>query len=250
MKYIFITGMGRSGTTFLASLLKEVKNAHVGHEMIGQREFWLLSWYLSETSYTEAYLQRTKAKIESSVDKDYYIDVSPYLQYVTDDLRKTFQSEAVLHLVRHPKEVIRSLYTRRNEKEVHLLPKDKNDIQRWLDADRFEQICWNWKHAVGNLLSKNLPVIRFEDIISNYDYFNEKLLKPFGLTLSEENWSNAKNKKVNKTRGMIYRFLYSKIKGKAFQPDELPEYDSWPESYKIVFMEHCGPAMKQLGYAI
>lgn len=250
MKYIFITGMGRSGTTFLASLLKQLNNAHVGHEMIGQREFWLLSWYLSETAYSAEYLHRTRVKIEASVQKEYYIDVSPYLQYATDDLQKTFQPVEIFHLVRHPKEVIRSLYTRRNEKEIHLLPKDKTDIQRWLDAGRFEQICWNWKHAVENLLSKEITIIRFEDLISSYAYLNEKLLRPFGLTLTEEDWSNAKNNKVNKTHGTIYRFLYARIKGKAFQPEELPEYSLWPDPLKKTFLAYCGPAMKQLGYTV
>ncbi len=250
MKYIFITGMGRSGTTFLASLLKNLNNTYAGHEMIGQREFWLLSWYLSETAYVTEFLQRAKSKIESSVQKDYYIDVSPYLQYATDDLDKIFQPEAILHIVRHPKEVIRSLYTRRNERETHLLPKDKIEIQRWLDADRFEQICWNWKHAVGNLLDKKIPVIRFEDLISNYDYFNEKLIRPFGFTLTEENWNNVKSKKVNKTHGSIYRFIYARIKGKVFQPDELPEYSHWPEAFKKTFQDYCEPGMKQLGYNV
>src|SRR5262245_13122344 len=130
MKYIFITGMGRSGTTFLASMLEGLDGIYAGHEMIGQREFWLLSWYLNDTTYTAQYLQRAKEKIESSVRQKVYIDVSPYLQYATDDLTKTFQPEKIIHLVRHPKEVIRSLYTRRNEKDIHLVPKEAAEIRR------------------------------------------------------------------------------------------------------------------------
>ena len=242
--------MGRSGTTFLASLLEQLSNAHAGHEMIGQREFWLLSWYLNDTAYSSEYLLRARSRIESTFQKEYYIDVSPYLQYATDDLKKAFQPQGILHLVRHPKEVIRSLYTRRNEKEIHLVPKERSDIQRWLEAGRFEQICWNWKHAVGNLLQKEIPVIRFEDLIADYNYFSEKLLAPFGFSLSEEIWLKSKSKKVNKTHGTLYRYLYARVKGKGFQPDELPSYEQWPDNYKKIFLEYCGPDMERLGYHI
>lgn len=250
MKYIFITGMGRSGTTFLASLLEGLKESHTGHEMIGQREFWLLSWYLSDTTYAVEYLRRVREKIEMGSQKNFYIDVNPYLQYATDDLNKAFQPESILHLVRHPKEVIRSLYTRRNDMDIHLVPKNKIEIEQWLDADKFGQICWNWKHAIESLLSKGIPTIRFEDIVTDYNYFNEKLLKPFGFSIPEETWSILKNKKVNKTHGSFYRFLYARLKGKNFQPDELPAYPHWPAHYKKVFIEYCGPAMNQLGYSI
>jgi hypothetical protein len=250
MNYIFITGMGRSGTLFLATMLGNLPGVHSGHEMIGDREYWLLSWYLKNTSYAREYLKRERKTIESNVHHNWYVDINSYLQYSSDELKEVFKPETVLHLVRHPKDVIRSLYARRSESVVHLVPKEQTEIDRWLDGDRFQQICWNWKDAVENLLDKNIPVIRFEELRENYDYFNDKLLKPFGFVLDEKNWKKMKSKKINKTKSALYRRVYSSLKGKNYNVDILPDYPGWPEKYKEIFQTYCFPAMKKLGYTI
>ena len=64
MKCIFITGMGRSGTVSMARLLGHLSNATVGYEYIGDREFWLLSWYQDGDACTAPYLRRVKQDIE------------------------------------------------------------------------------------------------------------------------------------------------------------------------------------------
>ncbi|MEO5571590.1 MAG: sulfotransferase domain-containing protein [Bacteroidia bacterium] len=250
MNYIFITGLGRSGTSFISALLSKIRDVHVGHEDTGSREFWLLSWYLQDTSYATEYLLRKKKKIEADIHSGWYIDSDSYLQNATDDLQKVFKPKAVFHLARNPKEVVRSIYTRRNENDIHLLPKEKKDIQRWMDGNRFEQVCWNWRNAVENLLDKNVPVIKLEELTEDYNYFNEKLLKPFGFTLEKNKWEEIKNKKVNKTRSALFRYTYAKVKGKHYQPDVLPDFPEWPDEYKKIFTEYCFPAMKRLGYSL
>ena len=52
--YIFITGFGRSGTSFLSHLLSKCDGVNSFHEYIGNREFELLSWYLGK-KYTIPY---------------------------------------------------------------------------------------------------------------------------------------------------------------------------------------------------
>lgn len=250
MKYIFITGLGRSGTSFISALMSKIKDVHVGHESTGSREFWLLSWYLKDTIYATEYLQRKKNKIESGINSEWYIDSDSYLQNATDELQKVFKPEAIFHLVRHPKEVVRSIYTRRNENDIHLVPKEAKDIQCWMNGIRFEQVCWNWKNAVENLLNKDVPVIKLEELNTDYNYLSEKLLKPFGFALEKTQWEEMKNKKVNKTRGALFRFTYAKVKGKHYQPDVLPDFQEWSEDYKKIFTEYCFPAMKRLGYTI
>jgi len=190
MKYIFITGMGRSGTTFLGNLLSVIPGVTAGHEQVGNREFCVLSWYLSDTKYNTEFLQRAKNKIEESVRTEWYIDVNGYLQNTTDELQSVFQPTAMMHLVRNPAEVIRSVYTRRIETDVHILPKDDRELDRWLEGDRFQQICANWQMVVAPLMAKKVPLLKFEELVSNYDYLQEKLLHPFGFDLPEKNGSN------------------------------------------------------------
>jgi hypothetical protein len=250
MKYIFITGLGRSGTSFITSLLSKIKGVYVGHENTGSREFRLLSWYLKDSVYAKEYLKRVKLKIESSINSEWYIDSDSYLQNATDELQQVFQPEAIFHLVRDPKDVIRSIYLWRNENEIHLVPKKDDEIQRWIQGDRFEQICWNWKNTVENLLNKNVPVIKLEELTGDYNYFNEKLLKPFSFDLKKPEWEQIKNVKVNRGRSLVFRYFYAKLKGKYYQPNALPEYSRWPENHKKIFAEYCSPAMKQLGYTI
>jgi hypothetical protein len=60
MKYIFITGMGRSGTKFVASVLDSLQDADARHEYIGDKECTLLSWYLPEDVYAVSYLRKIK----------------------------------------------------------------------------------------------------------------------------------------------------------------------------------------------
>jgi len=56
MKYIFVTGMGRSGPKFFANLLSYIKNARVERKFIGVRRFCPSSSYLNGIDYTIPYL--------------------------------------------------------------------------------------------------------------------------------------------------------------------------------------------------
>ncbi|MCB0754620.1 MAG: sulfotransferase domain-containing protein [Flavobacteriales bacterium] len=240
--------MGRSGTTFLGDLLSSVPDVSAGHERIGNREYWLLSWYLG-SNYSVPFLKKEKYKIDQDhVDKKAYVDVNSYLQNSTNELKTVFGTENVLHLVRDPKEVIRSIYTRRNDFDIHLLPKSEEEVSEWLASDRFYQVCKNWQIAMDQLVENEIPTIQFEKITSDFSYLKQKLLEPFGIDLTETQWNEAKMKKTNKTPKKAYRFLYAKVKGKQFQPDELGKFDTWPVEFQHVYNELCGRYSSELGY--
>lgn len=248
-KYLFFTGLGRSGTTFLGDMFSHVGNVDSNHEFIGNREFWLLSWYLSSDSYTIPFLEKQKLEIESKFQhSEWFIDVNSYLQYSTDELRSVFEAEEIFHLVRNPKKVISSIYTRRNDWDIHLVPKSKTEYSRWLEEDRFFQVCWNWQSTISELWNKRVKVLRIEDVLSDYDYLSKTILEPFGFDFSENLWKELKVKKKNKTRGKFYRFAYSKIKEKQFQKNELGEFDQWSEGQKQIYTELCFDLSKKLGY--
>lgn len=250
MKYVFITGMGRSGTKFLASLLNHIEGIQAEHEFIGNREFWLLSWYLPHDVYAEVYLEQIKKAIEKEPRQKLFIDVSSMLQNCVPALNKVFAPAKIFHLVRDPRNVVRSLYTRRNEKNIHLVPKTKEEMEKWLDGDKFYQICWNWKTTTEKLLSEDTSLIRFEDIVSDYKIFNNKLLQSLQLEMKEFQWSEIVSKKVNETKSKFYRKVYSKLKGKDFIEAELEPFDKWDENRKKILYDVCGDTMKKCGYVI
>ena len=250
MKYFFITGMGRSGTKFLSTLLNQASEVQVEHEFIGNREFAILSNYLDSNNYTIPYLNRFKNRIIKEVEegKHTFIDVNGGLRNCVLELKMVFRSEKIFHLVRNPKKVVRSYYLRRNENSVHQIPKNKEDNEWWLDADKFSRICWNWNNTTQNLLAQNTHLIRFEDLIANYNYLYDNILKPCQIDINESKWKEMRSIRVNKTKSRFKRFLYAKFKGKEYVEDSLPQYENWSIEYKDVFEKICGDTMRELGY--
>jgi hypothetical protein len=248
MNYHFITGSGRSGTTFLSKLLQHIPQPFAGHEYIGNREFWLLSWYLDE-AYAEEYLTREKNRIEQIIHKPVFIDVNGYLQHSVPALKRVFNPRNVLHLVRDPRQVIRSLYTRRTDKNFHIIPKQREEIGKWLDGDKFYQICWNWTSANRNLLNMELPLIQFEKLTTDYTYCKEKLFMPLEVSMEKPEWEQLVTVKSNASRPKWYRQLYALYKNKPFVSEEIPDYDKWTVNQKKIFKDVCGDVMIKAGYS-
>lgn len=250
MQYVFITGMGRSGTKLITRLLTNTHDVKSEHEYIGNRQFWLLSWYLTESDYTIPFLKREKERIESTFNKRLFIDVNGYLQNAVPALTNVFNPLKIFHLVRDPRKTIPSLYTRRIDTDLHLLPKKKQEIEKWLDGNKLYQICWNWNQTTSALLEQPVQLIRFEDIISDYHLFRQTLLIPLQMEITEQEWKKAKSEKVNRTRGSLYRWLYARWKGKPYVEETLPPFERWPESDQKMLLDICGETMLRCGYRI
>lgn len=248
IKYVFVTGVGRSGTTFLSNLLSNCSEAKTHHEYERSREFQLLSWYIGK-SYAKPFLENQKKQIEkNSYGFNKFIDVNGGYRHCVDELEYVFSPIKIFHLVRNPKDVVRSLYTRRDDENIHFAPKQESEIKWWLEADKFSQICWNWKKDTEILLDKGLDLLHFEKIISDYDYFKNNLLDKIELKMDKSVWEDKVVIKKNKTRSKLYRFFFAKYKGKKFVGTRLPQYEEWSEDYKKKFTEICGGTMLKLGY--
>jgi hypothetical protein len=248
MKYIFVTGMGRSGTTLLARMLQQLDGITARHEAAGDREFWLLSWYLSSADYGVPYLTRVRRDIEREFRTAYFIDVNSYLQHAVPAIREVFQPERIFHLVRDPRAVIRSMYSRRSESRLNVLPKSRLEIERWLDADKFTRICWNWTNTTRQLLSQQTELLQFERLLSDYEYFRNHLLAPFGFCLPAEQWAVRARIREKPTRPPLYRLIYATAKREPYVSDHLPPYEEWNEAQRTTFAEICGETMRRVGY--
>jgi hypothetical protein len=248
MRTAFFTGMGRSGTKLLTSLLNCAPEVDCRHEFTGNREFWTLSYYMNPEVYTIPRLEQEKIRILNSAKSDLFIDVNGYLHHCTPQLYEIFNPTIIFHLVRDPRFVIPSIYTRRNEKDIHIIPKSKPEVERWFAEDKFYQVCWNWNEATSKLLALNWPLVQLEQILTDYSYFKEKILIPLGISVSRNEWEKTCRKKVNRTMPAFYRRLYSFLKSKPYVEDSIPAFSSWSNRQKQVFYDVCGDTMKQCGY--
>ena len=244
MNYAFITGMGRSGTKFLSNLLALDNQICSYHEYFGNREYWLASWYLGP-KYSLPYLKNQKKRIK--VDKSLFVDTNSYLNSDIDSLKEIFDNPKLFHLVRNPKKVVPSLMTRRDDKLMHKIPKSNNEIIEWIKMSKLEQVCTNWVETTEILLKHDLKVLKFEELTTNFDYLNTNLLAILNINISKKEYEKFKSRKINKTRGKLYRFIYSKIKGKTYV-DKNYTYENFTIKEKNIFDKICGKTMRKLGY--
>ena len=253
MNYVFITGASRSGTTFMSRLLAAVPGAAVEHEYIpsqpgvAKREYQIVSWYLGDT-YAIPYLNRKKREIESKFDTEWFVDVDCGIRHSVPAVQQVFPGAKIFHLVRDPRSVIRSQYTRRVDHLTHKLPHNREELEWWLDADKLAQICWEWSVINDGLIALDLPVLRLEDLTSNFQYLKDRFLDPCGLTMSGSDWETIRNTRVNKTRGRLYRYVYAKLKGKNYSSDRLPPFEHWASDQKRTLVNICGETAGKLGY--
>lgn len=243
--------MGRSGTAFLGSVLNICANTAVCHEYIGNRNFWLLSWYLQNTNYSSLYLKDARRKIDAAFsDVDVFIDVNGYLQHCGQQLFEEFPNSTVLHLVRDPREVVRSISQRRSASDLNVLPKDSSELADWKSLSDFEKICWNWADVTMRLCDLGVPVIRFENLMSDYDYFLENVCARVGCHVTQDTWQKAVSTPVNKTKSRLYRELYTKFRKNKISPKGVAHFTKWNSDQQSSFRSICGEAAERVGYQV
>jgi hypothetical protein len=256
VKYVFVAAMPKSGTTLVAGLLDRVPNVAAQHEYIGREPggarspFLQLSWYAGRR-YAVPYLRRVKRRVEEEFDSECFADVSGHLQRAVPYLEEVFEPERIFHLVRDPRDQVRSLVTHRSEvtdRQMPLLPAAASDMERWLDGDKFSHICLQWAETTRLLVEQGAHLVRMEDLVSDYAYFRRELLDPCGMELSKDAWRDQVSTKVNAMPSRPYRFLSAKLKGKTYVADSLPSYEEWPADRQRELIDVCGEAMALVGY--
>jgi hypothetical protein len=249
LKYVFITGLGRSGSTFLAQLLAHDQDADVHHEYINSREFFLMSWYLPAEIYASRVLRHAKEEIERTRSRPRFVDVNSYLQNSVEALRDVFDDPQIYHLVRDPRLVIPSLYMRRDNGQMRMLPKDPEAMDIFLRGSKFEQICWHWAQTTRQLLDSGTRLLQFDKVLGSYEYLHETLLEPAGLNVSNDAWQAVRTKRVNNTKPRIIRRVYAAVSGRTFVHEVLAPFADWTPDQHAVFTRHCGDLCERLGYS-
>lgn len=240
-RFFFITGMGRSGTTFLVNLLNNVQGTSVYHEVYPDFDALIDAYYDPDEAYNYFNYRRKKiiaARI-NKINCQIYGEVNSLLRYHVDVLSK-FNNVRLFHLVRDGRSVVQSImnrtaFTSDDEKITGKIKPKKNDpyYKVWPEMSRFEKVCWYWADTCSFLLQKSLPTVRFDDIIQSYEQFESQLLNPLQINFSYDLWQTERHKPKNVNQKYTF-----------------PGWEDWNNWHKDRFLKICGVVMSKLNYKI
>lgn len=257
MRMFFIMALGRSGTSFLSSMLSRDSRGRVLHEPYPLDPRLIVLRYAGGFDGVVDHLleKRFQELLPDPQHCSFYGEVNSYLRYEVDWLRERFDP-AMIHLVRDGRDFVRSAYIRGVytplEPSGPIVPKDGDPYSgRWPRMSRFERLCWYWMHTNDYLASRLDSFVRLEDLLDNYGIFREQVLEPTGVRLSEQLWRREIDRPKNTSRAFRLRSrLVGLLRGRERVPDlrPLPPWSKWDDDLTARFWEICGPTMQRFGY--
>lgn len=241
IKIIFATGMGRSGSTFLANLVNQSENASGVHEYFADKFFQGLSYYSPNHPHLAAHLREREAALREQ-GVELVVDADPFLRYGVHTVKELWPDAPLFHLARNGRKVIASMYQRTSyssrEKRQPILPLTPEEYHDWPSFSRFEKLCWYWADAIRTMTDAGLPLLRLEDITTDFQLLDERFLSPCGIKLSKKKWESMRSHRANTNR---FKLKYL-VRGK-------PEVLQWDARKEQRFQDLCGTAMEQLNYS-
>ena len=262
MNYFFILSLGRSGTKFLSNLFNTNKNLICLHEPNKVDDYinLPLSYYYPNSSILHDSLTNRfnliKNTYKSDSEIEAYGEVNSLLRYNAEWLKRNLNAK-IVSIARDPKKVIRSIYLRNvyiDHKGSHMpiMPKNEDPyVNEWVHMNRFERICWYWKHTNQHLIRYNFPIYKFERLIDNYDTFLG-LIEQLGISnIDKKTWKKLSSKPLNNSKNFKnnVRYFMKKIIGlEKYERVDIGQYDSWTKPQKDSFKKICGKVANDLGY--
>ena len=222
----FITGMGRSGTMWLAQLLDEAEGVRVYHEPLRHGVKVLEKGHKLNRFAMVDYLKKRKAAMVLP-DGQRWGEVNSYLRYWVEPLRTVFPDVPILGLVRDGKKTVASLIRRgvygvRDRRNLPI-PPDDADTQ-------FAKCCWLWADTYERLLEQGVDIFRLEALNESYSAC-ETLCEEVDIEIPKDVWSGFAGRRIHNKRGV-------------------PRQAHWTSKQHIVFDEWAGGIYQEVGYEI
>ncbi|MBD3276575.1 MAG: hypothetical protein GF372_14770 [Candidatus Marinimicrobia bacterium] len=236
----FILAMGRSGTKFLSNLLNNSSDAYVLHEPVRedfQAYIQAFNYPHTQYEYVKEYRGPVIRNSVKTVKSAHYGEVNSVLRRHIHALKDEFSEATFIHLVRDGRDVVRSMLARKA-----MTPTDKvtsnifphygdPSFLKWQDYDRFEKLTWYW-NTENEYLNQHIDhTICFERLISEYDYFCNKLTNLLKINISYEIWKKHINRPLNKSNEY-----------------PLSHWTEWDETMTDKFWNICYDQMNIYGY--
>ncbi len=241
-KLFFVLGMGRSGTALLAQLLDQDPHAYVCHEPV-RRDFRAGAEARTDSQRAEHYVGSFRGKEiflrARAHGSPIYGEINSALRHHVYALMTLFPDATYLHLVRDGRAVVRSMMVRATltEADPYTAALQPPPGDPWHDAwpqmDHFARLCWYWQAENAFVRQAIGVTIRFEDLLSDYDYFDANLLRPCGVSISQEQWAAAVARPQNQTTRHA-----------------LAEPAAWSPAQNATFLAICADEMRASGYPI
>lgn len=242
-EFFLLTSTGRTGTTLFANMLNSVDDYYVEHEPVLSEQYYhklAMEDPAASFKYIEEFrLKETCLRIRRQENCRRYGEVNGALRRHLEAINLFVPNCKMVHVIRDGREVVSSILNRTTltaQDKIYgeLMPHESViDRQRWKAMSRFQKIVaiWNFENSY---MSQHCDfTVRFEDLISQYEYAKTKLFEPLAIPVDFRTWQRFVGEKVNSRKKNEDKFSYL----------------NWGEDQKRFFWEECGEQMQAHGYA-
>lgn len=242
-RIFFITSTGRTGTTLFAKMLNSLHGFYVEHEPVVREQYYhrlcLENPKFSFTYIKYFRLKEIYSRLKNKKDILCYGEVNGALRRNLKDIRYFLPKCRMVQIVRDGRDTISSVLNRHTftekDKFYYDMTPDQSiiDNDRWASFDRFQKIAAMW-NIDNSYMRKNCDfTVRFEDLLSDYEYAKYKLFEPLDIELNYATWKNFIDQKMNPREKNKSRFSYMR----------------WTKEEKQFFWDECGNEMQLYGYS-
>lgn len=240
-RFFFGYGVFRSGTTFLADFLnRNAAQTIVQHEP-NVNDYWFYSKAIHSKEdalkYVNDYRSSDIYYRMKGIEMKVYGEINPFLRRHCEAMKIVFPTAKHFQVVRDPKDVLRSLMSRelfgKKDPMAAVIHPPQNDPfhEVWPNMTRFEKLCWLWAADNRFMRTHTDHKVQFEKMLSNFNYFDETVLKFLGLEVNPEAWQAEVGQAFNSTPRHTF-----------------PKYSDWTAIEKRQFDHICGDEMQHYGY--
>jgi len=222
----FVTGMGRSGTMWLAQLLNESEGVKVYHEPLRHGVKVLEKGHKLNRFAMADYLERRKLGMIPPKGQRWG-EVNSYLRHWVEPLREVFPDVPVVGLVRDGKKVVASLirrgvYARYDKRNLPVPPVGA--------GGQFAKCCWLWADIYERLLGQEVDIFTLESLNESYAAC-ELLCNELGIeSIDNDAWRYYAGRRIHYKRGT-------------------PERVHWSSENHAIFDRWAGAICQEVGYA-
>ncbi|MDB6056355.1 MAG: hypothetical protein JWO95_199 [Verrucomicrobiales bacterium] len=255
LKATVIVSTGRTGTCFLARLLNKPELGmyavhepdptlvELGYDVVTGRK---------PVEHAKSVIIRERANIFSAARDKLYIESNGGLIFLLQPLKELIPNLKVIHVVRHPVDIVRSgvnrcyiskgrvFQTYAEDQRWKLRTTDFSDAtEDWGALDIYERFMWTWalkNNCAARFVRENPAIgltVRFEDIFHSADHNGFYSMLDF-LNLAELSSKFSRDD---------FKQVVNGSKAAFAEP-----FEAWPSRRKASLERICGPVVRDWDY--